>query len=75
MTNILVTGGLGYIGSHTVIKLLDDGHNIIILDNLSNSDKNVLDIIAKLAELNIKDKSKLNFEFGDIRIKDKKSRS
>jgi UDP-glucose 4-epimerase len=35
--NILVTGGAGYIGSHTIIKLIGDGHNVVVVDNLSNS--------------------------------------
>lgn len=35
--NILVTGGAGYIGSHTIIKLAGDGHNVVVVDNLSNS--------------------------------------
>lgn len=35
--NILVTGGAGYIGSHTDIELLKQGHDVIIVDNLSNS--------------------------------------
>ena len=34
--NILVTGGAGYIGSHTAIELLNAGHEIIVLDNFSN---------------------------------------
>ena len=34
---VLVTGGLGYIGSHTVLKLLDNGYEVVIIDNLSNS--------------------------------------
>ena len=33
---LLVTGGLGYIGSHTVVSLLDAGYEVIIIDNLSN---------------------------------------
>jgi UDP-glucose 4-epimerase len=37
MKNILITGGLGYIGSHTCVELLQDGYNVIIADNLSNS--------------------------------------
>ncbi len=39
--NILVTGGMGYIGSHTCVELLNAGHRVIILDNLSNSDRAV----------------------------------
>lgn len=41
--NILVTGGLGYIGSHTVIELIKNGHYVIIVDNLINSQIRVLD--------------------------------
>ena len=36
---ILVTGGAGYIGSHTVVELLGAGHEVVILDNLSNSSR------------------------------------
>lgn len=46
--NILVTGGTGYIGSHTVVKLLDRGDNVIIVDNLSNSKLEVLNRIEKI---------------------------
>ncbi len=42
MKNILVTGGAGYIGSHVVVRLHEEGYNPIILDNFSNSDKSVL---------------------------------
>ena len=40
---VLVTGGTGYIGSHTVVELLNAGHEVVILDNLSNSDIGVVD--------------------------------
>jgi UDP-glucose 4-epimerase len=45
---ILVTGGLGFIGSHTVVELVNNGYNILIIDNLSNSKLEVLDNIKKL---------------------------
>ena len=45
---ILVTGGAGYIGSHTVVQLLEAGHEPVILDNLSNADKRVLGRIAEI---------------------------
>ncbi|MEI6823783.1 MAG: NAD-dependent epimerase/dehydratase family protein, partial [Bacteroidota bacterium] len=48
MKNILVTGGIGYIGSHTVIELMNRGYNPIIIDNLVNSDIEVLDRIEKI---------------------------
>ena len=46
--SILVTGGTGYIGSHTVVELQQSGHRVIIVDNLSNSNKSVLGGIAKI---------------------------
>ena len=45
---ILVTGGTGYIGSHTCVELLAAGHAVVILDNLSNSRRSVLERIAHL---------------------------
>ncbi len=45
---ILVTGGTGYIGSHTVVELMNEGYDVIIIDNLSNSEKSVLDGIAEI---------------------------
>lgn len=46
---ILVTGGTGYIGSHTVVELQNRGYEVIIADNLSNSHENVLDHIAEIS--------------------------
>lgn len=43
MAKILVTGGTGYIGSHTAVELIEDGYEVIIVDNLSNSQIEVLD--------------------------------
>jgi UDP-glucose 4-epimerase len=48
MKNILVTGGAGYIGSHTVVELHAAGYRPVIVDNLSNSDLSVLDGIAAI---------------------------
>lgn len=58
---ILVTGGTGYIGSHTVVELQENGYDIIILDNLSNSSENVLENITKITNKTCK------FYKGDIR--------
>jgi UDP-glucose 4-epimerase len=48
MSKVLVTGGTGYIGSHTVVELINDGFEVIIVDNLSNSNVDVLDGIQKI---------------------------
>jgi len=45
---VLVTGGLGYIGSHTAVELMERGHEVVILDNLSNSSESVLVGIEKI---------------------------
>ena len=45
---ILVTGGTGYIGSHTVVELQNSGYEVIIVDNLSNSNRDVLDGIERI---------------------------
>ncbi|MCG8475791.1 MAG: UDP-glucose 4-epimerase GalE [Cytophagales bacterium] len=47
-TKILVTGGTGYIGSHTVVELQEKGYDVVIIDNLSNSGIGVLDRIEKI---------------------------
>jgi len=48
MSSILVTGGAGFIGSHTVVELIEAGHTPIIVDNFCNSDR---DLLKKLEEL------------------------
>ena len=45
---ILITGGTGFIGSHTVVELIKDGREVVILDNLSNSKRCVLQRIEKI---------------------------
>lgn len=52
--NILVTGGAGYIGSHTCVQLLEAGHNIIVLDNLDNSCEESLNRVKKITGKNFK---------------------
>jgi UDP-glucose 4-epimerase len=46
---ILVTGGLGYIGSHTVVELQNNGYDVLVIDNLSNSSFDVLDRIESIS--------------------------
>ena len=45
---ILVTGGTGFIGSHTTVELQQAGYNVVIVDNLSNSKADVIDGIEKI---------------------------
>ena len=58
--NILLTGGAGYIGSHTYCELIEKKHNVIILDNFSNSDK----LVLKQLELIVK--KPVDYIEGDI---------
>jgi len=54
MTNkIIVTGGMGYIGSHTVVELINAGYQPVIFDNLSNSDRNVLSGIKAITDQDV----------------------
>ncbi|MYM41673.1 UDP-glucose 4-epimerase GalE [Duganella qianjiadongensis] len=46
--NILVTGGLGYIGSHTCVELMKSGHAVVALDNLCNSHRSVAERVARI---------------------------
>jgi UDP-glucose 4-epimerase len=46
--NILLTGGTGYIGSHTAVAMMRAGHNVVLLDNLSNSSKEVVHRLEKI---------------------------
>ena len=61
---ILVTGGLGYIGSHTVVELLNDGYEVIVIDNLSNSKESVADKIKTITNKDFK------HYIGDVRDKE-----
>jgi len=64
MSKILVSGGTGYIGSHTVVELLEEGMDVVIVDNLSNSEKEVLDGIKTITG------SLPHFEEIDLRDRD-----
>lgn len=74
---ILVTGGAGYIGSHTVVELLEAGYEVIIVDNLSNAKEDVLDRIKQITgktplfyKLDVRDKEKLSEVFAKHQISD-----
>ena len=73
--NILVTGGLGYLGSHAVVQLIKQNYGVVILDNLSNSHKKNLKQIEKIArkkikfyEADIRNKNELDKIFKDNKI-------
>ena len=51
---VLVTGGLGYIGSHTCCELLDNNYEVVVIDNLSNSKEDVIDKIKKITNKDLK---------------------
>lgn len=67
MSKILVTGGLGYIGSHTVVALQNAGYEVVIIDDLSNTDIDFLDRITSITnikpayfEIDLKNQEKVN---------------
>ena len=64
MKKILVTGGLGFIGSHTVVELQNEGFEVVIIDNLSNTSIGVLDKITEITG------KKPDFYQIDLRIKE-----
>ena len=59
--NVLVTGGAGYIGSHTCVQLLESGYGVVVVDNLCNSSKKSLDRVQELTGKTLK------FYEGDVR--------
>jgi UDP-glucose 4-epimerase len=70
---VLVTGGAGYIGTHTLVELLANGHEVCVVDNFSNSEKTALDRVSEISgktfphfEADIRDKSALQRFFQDF---------
>ena len=57
---ILVTGGAGYIGSHTCVELLNEGYDVVVVDNLYNSNKKAIDRVEEITG------KKVRFYDGDI---------
>ena len=73
--NVLVTGGTGYIGSHTCVELIEAGHTPIVIDNLSNSNPECLNRVAKITgkevpfyEGDVRNEALLNRIFSDHEI-------
>ena len=68
--NIIVTGGAGFIGSHTCIELLNNGNEVVVVDNLYNASKKSLEVVERVTgkkvtfyEVDIRDEKKLNEVF------------
>ncbi|KAJ0962106.1 hypothetical protein J5N97_029934 [Dioscorea zingiberensis] len=66
--SILVTGGAGFIGTHTVLQLLKDGFKVVIIDNLDNSVEEAVDRVRELAGADLS--KNLKFYLGDLRKKE-----
>ena len=70
MDKVLLTGGTGFIGSHTAVELLEQGYEVVIADNLSNSSRDVIDKIEKITgicpvfyEMDVRDAQQLSILF------------
>lgn len=75
MNRVLVTGGLGYIGSHTVVELIESGFEVVVVDNLSNTSISVLDQLTiitgqkiKFYNIDIVNKEDLDIVFKENKI-------
>lgn len=75
MENILVTGGAGYIGSHTVVELLESGYGVVVVDNLSNSNKESMNRVKKITgkspvfyEADVRDRAAMKKIFTENKI-------
>ncbi|MDF2657682.1 MAG: UDP-glucose 4-epimerase GalE [Paenibacillus sp.] len=65
---ILVTGGAGYIGSHTVAELISRGENVVVVDNLVTGHRSAVSAAARFYEGDIRDASFLNRVFAENEI-------
>ena len=72
---ILVTGGAGFIGSHTCIELLNNGNEVVVVDNLYNANKKSLEVVERVTgkkvtfyEADIRDEAKLDEIFEKLLI-------
>ena len=65
MARLLITGGAGFIGSHTCVVLLDAGHHLMVLDDFSNSSPVVLERMVELA--GVPSEEQLQLMRGDVR--------
>jgi len=72
---VLVTGGAGFIGSHTCVELLAHGHEVVVIDDFSNSSRGAVDAVQKVAgrpvslhEADLRDRAALDAVFGAHRI-------
>ena len=63
--NVLVTGGAGYIGSHTVLLLLEAGHQVMVIDNLSNASPVSLERVRNITGINSLDFIELDIRDSD----------
>lgn len=76
MTTVLVTGGAGYIGSHTCVELLEAGYDVVVVDNLSNSRREALDRVGRIAgrpvsafyRVDVRDRERMSAVFAEHRI-------
>ena len=68
LKKILVTGGAGFIGSHTCIELLNNGNEVVVVDNLYNANKKSLEVVERVTG------KKVTFYEVDIRDEDKLKR-
>lgn len=75
MENILVTGGAGYIGRHTVVELLESGYGVVVVDNLSNSNKESMNRVKKITgkspvfyEADVRDRAAMEKIFTENKI-------